>query len=169
MISKIFVVLVLAFILGGCILQSQDPNFSEAQGSLLLGKNGGTYLPYVKENGAWKADGDGIAFSALGHSYTFPNKEKIGHVLFIPLFKSWSIAQFREGENNSVYVLVDQQPDAFYVHPLSCNALKRIAHSDKVLAYKKDDCFLKPQTKIQDFMLLIDAAGSRLSKWILKK
>jgi hypothetical protein len=169
MFQRTVLLFIAALLLSGCILQSPKPNFSEAEGKLLLGKNGGTYVPYTKEKSGWKIDGEEITFSVSGNSYALKNSEKLAPVKFVSVTNSWWIAQFHEGKNATYYVLIDVQADALYVHPLSCKDIKRALPAINYVTYKNDDCFLKPGTPAKSFVALIATAGARTNKWVLKK
>jgi hypothetical protein len=169
MFTKTLLMLSSVLLLTGCILQSALPNFSDADGVLLLGKKDAAYQLYSKESGTWKIEGRALVFSVLGTSYTFEDEKKKAHVMFVPVAKTWWIAQFQEGSKESIYVLVDAQADAIYVHPLACKEIARVLHQSTFIKYKDDDCFLNAGTKAKDLLPLIATAGKRESKWIAKK
>ncbi len=156
-------------VLGGCVLQSPKPNFDDTQGALLLGKNGVTYSPFTLDSGTWKPDGEDMKFVAVGKHYLVNDKAKTDQALFIPLTSEWWLIQFQDKSKESGYVFAHIQPEAIYIHPLTCDNLKLNAIAVKFVTFKKDDCFLAAHTTISDFKNLIPAAGPQLMKLVLKK
>lgn len=166
---KAILSLFLMLVLCGCVLQSAEPNFAEADGKPLLGAQGGSYLPYSLDKDVWKAEDKPVSFVAVGHHYEFTEKGKITAITFIPISGEWWIAQFREEKQPSVYVLTAKQSDAIYIHPLGCDDLKKQAWSKTHVTFVKDDCFLAAGTKAEAFKDLIGAVGPRSLKLVLQK
>ncbi len=158
-----------ALVLGGCVLQSSTPNFDEKLGTLILGQHGGTYRPFTRDKDTWKLDGEDIKFVAVGKHYVVNDKAKSDEALFIPISNQWWLIQFQEKGRESGYVLADVQPDAIYIHPLSCDNLKLNVIALKFVTFKSDDCFLAAHTTVSDFKALIPAAGPPLMKLVIKK
>ena len=166
---KVVLSLLVMFALCGCVLQSAAPNFSEAEGRPALGAKGGTYLPYSLDKGVWTTEDSPVAFVAVGQHYEFVEKNKTTAITFVPISGEWWIAQFREDKQPSVYVLMENLADAIYIHPLSCDALKKQTWSKVRVTFVKDDCFLATHTKAAAFEELIGNAGPRTMKLVLQK
>jgi hypothetical protein len=169
MFLKIVFSFIAASVLSACMLQSPNPNFSEQMGKPLLGKHGGTYKPFTPDKDTWKADGEDMVFAAVGKHYEIRGKGKPTEALFIPVSNEWWLAQFRERGKETGYVFANVQPEAIYIYPLSCENLKINGTAQEIVTFKKDDCFLKAGTKLDDFRALISAAGQRVMKLVLKK
>ena len=165
---KKILMLSLALFLGGCILQSETPNFSEANGKPLLGKAGGSYLAYSLDKGVWTVEDKPVSLLAVGKHYEFSEKGKTTEITSIPISGEWWIAQFQEGKEAAVYVLADKQTDAIYIHTLGCDDLKKLSWSKTHVTFVKDDCFLAAHTKAEAFKDLIGVAGPRTMKLVLQ-
>jgi hypothetical protein len=166
---KVFLSVVLGFLLGGCMLQSKTANFSEADGSLALGKKGGTFLSYNLDSGVWKSDAKPIVFKAVGRHYEVTEKGKTTQVLFVPVKGTWDVVQFIDEGKTFVYALADVQKDAVYIHPLICSDLKKMALDKSVVEFVKDDCLLKTPLKAGGFKSFVASAGPHQLKFVSKK
>ena len=166
---KTILVLALGLLLGGCVLQSEAPNFAEADGKPLLGKAGGTYQSYEFNSGKWTTDGTDIKLVAADHHYELTEKGKVTKLLFVPLDGPWWVAQFSEEGKAYAYALLDAEASEIYFHPLMCTDIKGNAAAKLVVTFVKDDCFLKPHTPLKKFMGMIAAFGENKLKLVLKK
>ncbi len=166
---KKFISLAFALLLGGCILQSETPNFSEADGEPLLGKTGGTYQSYELNDGKWTTDGTDAKFVAVGNHYELTDKDTTTQILFVPLDGPWWVAQFSEVGKASAYGFLEADANSIYVHPLTCTDIKGNVAAKTIVTFVKDDCFLKPHTPPKKLMGMIADIGERKLKLVLKK
>lgn len=166
---KKILMLTLALLLGGCILQSETPNFVEADGGPLLGKTGGTYQSYELNNGKWTTDGADIKLVAVGKHYELIDKNKETQILFVQLDGPWWVAQFSEEDKAYAYSFMEVDAAEIYFHPLACDLIKRNAAAKPIVTFVKDDCFLKPHTPPEEMMGMIADVGEHKLKLVLKK
>jgi hypothetical protein len=158
-----------ALALSACVLQSPKPNFDDQAGQSLLGKSGGTYATFFLERDKWTPEKEPMVFVPVNRHYIINTKGKPTQVLFVPISNQWWLAQFRDGENDTGYVFANVQPDAIYFHPLTCDNLKLNGTAAAIVTFRKDDCILAAGTSTGDFKSLIQAAGQRSMKLVLKK
>ena len=166
---KFLFTLVGAFFLSGCILQSPAPNFSEADGKPLFGKNGGTFLSYEFSDGKWNTDGKDIRIVAVGQHYELADVTDVTKMVFIPLGGPWWFAQTTEASGKSAYGIVRVKGAEFYLFALACSKLKNNVAAIPFVDFEKDDCLLAPNTEVQKLVNLVEDDSQHQMKLVPKK
>ena len=155
--------------LSGCVLQSTKPVFNDAQGQLLLGSKTSTYLAYSLEKDSWKKEDDALKLTPQGNHYVYTEKGKTTEITFVQVAREWWMTQFHESDKPAIYVFANVQPDAIYIHPLTCHNLTYNGPAQNTVSFVKDDCFLNPSATLKDFKTFVTASGPRTMKLVLQK
>jgi hypothetical protein len=155
MILQRLVPLLFCLLLGGCVLQSEKPNFKESAGVALPPEFVTSFVTENFTNGAWKAEEGSIGFAASGQHYVAKNeKAETIDVLFVALGKGTWVMQAAEKDKPSAYVMVEAKDDMLLLRPLFCEDLKKQKTSAKLVRFEGNDCFLKGHAGLDVFKTL---------------
>jgi hypothetical protein len=143
MLKRIAVLAALALALAGCVLQSQEPAFSEDQSRLVLGEAPVTMTSYSWQDGAWSEDKQQIALTVEGNHYVAKEDDDTAGLAFIPISGGWYAVQATEQGKPTNYTLATVANGAAVFHLLECADLKKRAELAAYIEYQRDDCFIK--------------------------
>lgn len=149
-----------SLLLAGCVLQSETPNFEEAQGGSLPEKLGTHFVTENYTDGAWKTEEGNISFTAFGKHYVARNEKNDEiEVLFVALGKTSWVMQAAEKNKPSAYVLAEAKDDTLLLRPLMCDDLKKRTDVKKLVQFDRSDCFLKSKADLDVFKILSTKAA----------
>lgn len=141
--TRLFAVLVICLTLSGCILQSREPIFSSTDGEPLLDGYGTRFASYSLKNESWEKEKDTVGFTAKGKHYEFRDEKSVMEITFAKVSGSWWVMQAEEAGNPVYYSLVEAEPEALYVYPVDCKALREAGKLGSFVEFRDDDCFVK--------------------------
>lgn len=136
-------VVILGFMLSGCILQAKAPLFADADAQLLLAKYG-TLTTYEKSGSDWKKSSDQISFTAQANHYLAKADKSELEISFVPVDGNWWALQAVEAGKPSIYVLVDAETRELLFYPIACKGLKDSGKFVGDIEFVDSDCFVKP-------------------------
>jgi hypothetical protein len=137
---RIFVLLLAAGWLGGCILQSKTALFQDSDGALILGSKKVKVANYELSSLTWKKGNTVVEFQPVGHHYRVFNGAKYATAEFIALSNGNYVLQFDEGKGAVIYVLARPFKNEVYLHLLTCDHLKK--QNVTGILFVKDNCFI---------------------------
>ncbi len=140
---RIFLLILVAATLDGCVLQSKTPLFKDADGVLLLGNKKQRYASYELDKLSWKKSPDSMVFEPVSHHYKVSNGKDSASAEFIALRDGNYVMQFDEGKGTYVYTLVSPHGKEIFLYLLTCDYLKK--QNIAGIRFKKDDCFIEPK------------------------
>lgn len=142
MMRYIAVVVALAVLLGGCMLQSRTPLYSDADAELPLGAAGGAAAVSNWRDGKWQPEGDAVALTVSGRHYIARSQSSAVTLHFVPMGGSWFVLQASESGKPAVYLLAEVTGRSAVTHPLSCSDLKEDQSLKAWIRHEGDDCFV---------------------------
>jgi len=134
----------LCFALSGCILQSKEPLFSDAEGELLLAPYGGRFATYSLEGDNWERDEGTIGLIPTAKHYVITEGKTAVSITFAALSGSWFVMQAEETGKPASYTLVDAQKGELLLHPLNCEPLRKSGKHGDAITFDGEDCTIKP-------------------------
>ena len=140
---RIFLLVLTAAALDGCVLQSSTPLFKEADGVLLFGNKKQRYASYELDKLSWKKSPDIMVFEPVSHHYKVLNGKSSATAEFINLRDGNYVMQFDEGKGTYVYTLVSPHGKEIFLYLLMCDQLKK--QNIAGIRFEKDDCFIEPK------------------------
>jgi hypothetical protein len=143
MLTRFAVLAVLLLMLAGCVLQSQEPVFSDEQSSLVLGASAVTMKSYSWKDGEWAEDKERLALTVEGRHYVAKEDGSSAGLAFIPLSGDWFAVQATEAAKPTNYTLATVKDGVAVFHLLECADLKKRAELAAYIDYQRDDCFIK--------------------------
>jgi hypothetical protein len=146
MLMRIAVLAALVLALAGCVLQSQEPVFSDEQSRLVLGAEPVTMKSYSWKDGVWTEDKDRLALTVEGRRYVVKEDNSTAGLAFIPLSGDWFAVQATETGKPTNYTLATVKDGVAVFHLLECTELKKRAELEVYITYEHDDCFIKDGT-----------------------
>jgi hypothetical protein len=156
----------LCLLVGGCVLQSVEPNFKEADGVALPKALGTRFVLENFSDGAWTSEEGAVSFVAEGKHYVARNEKSDEiEVLFVGMGEGAWVMQAAEKGKPSAYVLADAQGGMLMLRPLFCDDLKKRGDLKAVVRFEGSDCFLTGGAGLDGFKLLgakVGAAKLRL-------
>ena len=164
-------VLIIAPLLGACVLQSETPLVSESQGVLALAGLGPAFDSYSQHNATWDKDDETITLTAEGQHYVVSDGKDKLIATFATIAGDAFVMQAQEQDKPAAYVLATRDGATLLLAPISCSALKEAASFDALVRFDGDDCFAKPgadaaalfkaaaQLKLQPTMKLTSKTG----------
>ena len=150
---RIFLVILAASVLTGCILQSKAPLFKDADGVLLLGQKKQRFASYERDGLAWKKGTDTAVFAPQGHHYKVSSGKNIATAEFITLSGGNYVMQFDEGKGSFVYILVSPHGKEILLYALLCDNLKK--QNVAGVRFEKDNCFIEASFGRSGFETLV--------------
>ncbi len=144
--TRFFITAVFCLALTGCILQSEEPLFSDELGELILAQYGSRFASYSLDGGVWKRDDEDISFMPVKQHYVASDGKNSFDVTFAANAGSWWVMQVQEADKPS-YLLADVQDGELFLYPLSCLPLRERGKFGDVIEFKGDDCFVKDGVK----------------------
>ena len=156
-----------ALLLGGCVLQSRVPLYTEGAGELVLGAVSGPAVISSWRNGSWVNEGDSAEIAVKGQHYEATSESTVIDLAFVKLRDGWYVLQAVEREKPAVYMLAKIKDRTAEVTPLSCSDLKKDQSLAQQIAYEGDDCFIRPGLHMEGLFLKLlehpDEATSRIA------
>jgi hypothetical protein len=143
MLSRILTAFLLSLLLSACVLQSEVPIITAAEGEPLLKDYGLHFGSYSLENGVWKKEQDTITFTIEGKHYTAKTGDSSLDIAFQNISGAWWMMQAVEKDKGATYLLVEAKPSELLVYPVSCSALDKAGKFGDSVEFKGDDCFVK--------------------------
>jgi hypothetical protein len=143
MLTRFAVLAILLLTLAGCVLQSREPVFSDAQSSLALGASAVTMRSYSWKDGEWTEDKERLALTVEGRHYVAKEDKSSAGIAFIPLSGDWFAVQATEAAKPTNYTLATVKDGVAVFHLLECADLKKRAELAAYIDYQRDDCFIK--------------------------
>lgn len=143
MLTRILAAVILCLALTGCILQSKEPLFTDAQGELMLAKYGSSFASYSLDNDNWKKDEETISFTSTNRHYVASDGKTDFTVTFAAIGGSWWVMQGQEAGKSANYYLADAQSGEIFLYPLACKQLQDSGKFGAFIDFKDDDCFVK--------------------------
>ncbi len=143
MLTRFAVLAVLVLTLAGCVLQSQEPVFSDEQSSLVLGPSAVTMKSYSWKDGEWTEDQERLALTVEGRHYVAKEDDSTAGLAFIALSGDWFAVQATEAAKPTNYTLATVKDGVAVFHLLECVDLKKRAGLEAYIDYRGDDCFIK--------------------------
>jgi len=141
---RFFVAIFLCLALTGCILQSQEPLFSDEQGELVLASYGNQFATYSLEGDAWQRDEGTITFTPTGKRYVLTENKTSVAVTFAAVEGSWFVLQAEETGKPVSYTLLQAQKGELLLHPLNCEPLHKSGKYEGAITFDGEDCTIKP-------------------------
>lgn len=155
MFLRFFILLLSAFALSGCVLQSEQPLFAEKDGVPALKALGSTFATYNLVDGQWQAEKDRVTFTAKGKHYEAVGDDgKVTVITFVALEKSAWVMQASEEGKPALYLIARRDGTALLLQAAACEDLKKDAKVAARLRYDKDDCFAPSDFKLSEFKAL---------------
>ena len=165
MLNRCLALVLAAVILGGCVLQSRTPLYSDAEAMLALGETGGMVRMSSWKDGKWEPDAELAAIAVTGKHYEATAKSSTIALTFVPLSGSWFVLQAVEADKPAVYMLAEAKGGAANVRPLSCRDLRKDDRLHAWIDHDGDDCFIKPGAPAQElFTNLLRSPGEPTSR-----
>ena len=162
--------IVLAFLLAGCVLQSEKPNFKDSEGVALPAEFVTSFVTENFTNGAWTAEKGSISFAASGQHYVAKNeKSETIDVLFVALGKDAWVMQATEEDKPSAYVMVEAKDDTLLLRPLFCDDVKKQKAAMSLVRFETSDCFLTGSVVVDVFRTLgADVGDAKMRLRVVK-
>mgnify|MGYP000974784462 CR=1 FL=1 len=166
-----FLVLILAPLLGACVLQSETPLVSEQQGELALAGLGPAFDSYSLHDSSWDKEDESIMLTAEGQHYVVSDGKDKLTATFKGVDKNVWVMQAEEDGKPSAYIIATRDGSSLLLAPIACSAMKDAASFDALVRFDGDDCFAKPgidaaalftaaeQLKLQPTMKLTSKTG----------
>ena len=130
----------LCLFLCGCMLQSTEPLFSDAEGKPLLKSYGENFVTYTMVKGKWEKEKDQIKFAPADNHYIVHSEKSDIAVLFVPLNDKWWVMQASEQGQSSTYLLAQAQAKSVMFYFLACKDLKAMSGIEGAITFDKKDC-----------------------------
>lgn len=146
MLTRFAGLAVVVLMLAGCVLQSQEPVFSDEQSSLVLGPSALTMKSYSWKDGQWTEDKERLALTVEGRHYVAKEDNSTAGLAFIPLTGGWFAVQATEAAKPTNYTLATVKDGVAVFHLLECVELKKRPELEAYISYRGDDCFIKDGT-----------------------
>ena len=141
---RFFAAVFLCLFLTGCILQSKEPLFSDAEGELLLTAYGSRFATYSLEGNSWKRDEGTIDLIPTSKHYVMAEGKTAVSITFAAISGSWFVMQAEETGKPASYTLVDAQKSELLLHPLNCEPLRKSGKHGDAVIFDGEDCTIKP-------------------------
>lgn len=142
--AKYVFVLLIAFALPGCVLQSATPLFTDDQAELVLGAADTTMKTFSWKNGAWTEEMEPLALRVEGRHYVATDKGQAVNIAFVSLGGGWHAIQVTEGQKPAAYMLAKAADGGAILHVLACADLKKKPGFGTSITYMGDDCTARP-------------------------
>jgi len=142
MMRYIAIIAALAVMLGGCMLQSRTPLYSDADAELALGAEGGAAAVSNWRDGRWEAESDDVSLGVSGRHYMAKAQSGAVALHFVPMGGSWYVLQASEPGKPAVYLLAEVTGRSAVTHPLPCSDLKKDPSLTAWISHEGDDCFV---------------------------
>jgi hypothetical protein len=163
---RVMFLMLLAFGLAGCNLETKKPLFADGHATLLLAGYP-NLAPYERDDGAWKKSTDPLSIKPEASHYLVRSGNSDMVISFVPLEGSWLILQAAETAGPSTYVLVKAEPKELLIYPLACKELQESEKFGAQIEYAGSSCFIKDGTdKMALFKALIGSAGEPTTKLV---
>jgi hypothetical protein len=143
MIRKLLALAAAAFILGGCVLQSRVPIYTDKDADLALGKVGGTTETASLRDGQWVIDKERHIIAVEGRHYVVRSSTNVA-LHFTQVSGDWYVIQGREDNGPAAYLLAEVKDRVAMVRPIACSDLKSNTEAANFVEHQGDDCFIKP-------------------------
>ena len=162
MFKQSFFCPLVCLMLSACVLQSEKPIYSEAEGSLILKSYGTVFAAESFENDAWKSDDGTLTFTESGNHYTVTTSkdDTAAEALFVDVGQGLAMVQFNEKDKPSTYLLAEPQKDAVLLRPLMCSDVKKSPLRSAIVTYKDSDCTLNGKPGAADINAWVKAIGA---------
>ena len=170
MIRKFVVLLIAAMALGGCVLQSRVPLYTDAAGELVLGSTGGRALISSWKDGKWVKDTDTATVTIAGQHYEATSESSVIDLTFVRLRDDWYVLQAVERGRPAVYMLAEISERTAEITTLACTDLKKDASLAPRISYDGDDCFIRPGLHMEGlFLKVLEHPGEPSSRLAIAK
>jgi|GEM_PF-2101606 len=150
MLNRLVSLFALAILLCGCVLDSPDPLFKEAEGEMIFGKTESHFKGLSLDHGAWvQTDKDALlTLIPEGHHYlmkTPDQKPEDGNttVLAVSLDAGWFALQVTENTKPPIFAAGRFDGKDFSVIPIMCSDLKKKSPGEKAISFDGIDCHVK--------------------------
>ena len=143
MLTRLFAAVVLCLSLSGCVLQSEQPIFSDADSKLLLASYGTRFASYTLAGGNWSKEEEILSFSAEGQHYVATDGKVKIDVNFVNISGDWWVVQVQEGGKPPNYALAEAQNGGIFIYPLACKAMREQGGFERFVNFKNDDCIVR--------------------------
>ena len=154
-----------AFMLCGCVLQSRAPIYDDTSGELVLGRTGGAALMSSWKDGAWVRDQDRVSIAIVGQHYEAQAESSTIALTFVKLRPFWFVLQGAESGKPAVYMLAEVKGGEAEIHPLACSDLKKNPAVSKWISHEGEDCFIQPGVPAKElFGKLAENPGEATSR-----
>lgn len=139
-------------LLSACVLQSDQPLFSDAEATPLLGSIAQDFAVFTDQDGVWvPGDAPMVTVIPEGRHYLVAEPATAGdpagaeRYYFVPLDATHSLIQAVE-KGTADYAIATWNGQELLVSVLDCDALKSHAIASKIAQFQDDDCALRPAT-----------------------
>jgi hypothetical protein len=163
MLKRLAVVAFLSVLLSGCILQSREPLFDDADGSLLLKDYGTRFASYTFTGAEWKKEDDTITFTAEQHHYIAGDGKSEVPVTFVQLGGDWWVMQGVEVGKPTAYLLAQARMGEVLFYPLTCKSLQEAGGFEDTVSFEGDDCFIRDGTDVLALFATLAASPGKPS------
>lgn len=167
MLKRMAVLGVCLVALTGCILQSDQPLFSDRDSSLALGGKSGAAKLESLEKGEWVAEKDPVTITVKGNHYEALSEKSTVILHFVSLGGDDYVLQGTEDGKASSYLIAEVKDGVALVRPLACKDVKQEMKVSRWIRYDGDNCSVPLGSPVKMiFRTLADAKGeftSRLS------
>ena len=163
---RAFFVGVVALALSGCVLESKDPLFNEADAKLLLADYPNPVV-YEYYDGAWSKSATKAGFRAQGSHYLVKLDDAEMEISFTPIEGPWWALQAADPGKSTNYLLVKAAAKELLLYPIDCELLKGSGKFDGFVDFVDTDCTVKPGAdKLALFKALTTVEGETKMKLV---
>lgn len=151
--------------LTGCILQSEQPLFSDKDSVLALGDKSGAAKIESLDKGEWVAEKDPVTITVKGKHYEAVSEKSTVVLHFVSLGGNDYVLQGSEDGKESSYLIAEVRDGVAMVRALACTDLKKDSRVSDWIKYDGDNCFIAPGSPaMQLFMALAETRGEFTSR-----
>jgi hypothetical protein len=133
-----------ALLLSGCVLESAEPLIPDAEADLVLGADTSRYSLYALEDGVWKIDEGPMTFTAEGNHYRVADGKSEMVFTFKTISGALSALQAQDEGKPATYLIAEKQDNDIFILPLDCKKLREAMAFTAMVEFKDDDCNVKP-------------------------
>ena len=142
MFSRLFVLVLAAVLLSGCILQSRAPIYDDSDASLVLGDAGGVTRTASRKTGSWENDPEAVPIRPEGNHYVVEGKARI-ELHFVKLEGDWFVLQARQQQGPAAFLLARVRDKIAEARPLACREVEKIHALESSVVPVGDNCFIR--------------------------
>ncbi len=150
MIRKFAVLALAAAVLCGCVLQSQQPLYTDDSAELVLGAQNGVARMSSWREGKWVEDNDERVEIVVEDKHYVARAKSDVVLHFVRLRDNWFVVQGVETGSSAAYMLAEVSDGAAEGRVISCTDLKANPASAKWVKFEGDDCFVRPDAQAKE-------------------